>query len=708
VDILVRVFKVHGVTGNLRADRYARPMRRLRRRSTAEAGARRSTVAPEARAEEPGRRSRATVAALVAALLPILVATVRASRGGWLPVSDNAFFRIRAQDVLTEHHPLLGTWASVSLAVGDPLNNAGPLHFDLLAAPVKAIDGGGGVAVGAALINCSAVIGIALFAHRRGGPVLATLAMAVTAALAWSMGSQLLFDPWQPHNLLLPFLWFLVLVWSLTCGDSAALPWSAAVGSLLLQTHLSYALLVPALAAWGVVGLVIAVRRARLGHDTDATSWPAVRRRALRSAAAAVLVIALSWAQPVVEQFTSDGTGNLSRLVESSDVDRPTYGYAFGTQVVATVVSLPPGWVRPSFGNAWLESQGVPTDRVDLPGLGLALASLGLVAAVLAACAVAARRGNDGDALRALATGAFLAAVALVTAGKAPESVVGFAPHQFRWLWPTAAFLSFAVLASLARRVAGAAGPGRTRTVAGAFLLAAVVLSVLNLPASQGLGPVGDEYAFAAVRELEHEMAGLRGEGPFLVDDLHRRRFADPFGTAILASLQHLGIPFVVSDPGMVRQLGPSRRFTGANAEAELLLRHGDQIEDVPPGSRRVAASEGLSPDEGRELARLKRELADHLLRTGLHLTPSGRRALAAGDLPVLAQQRKGGLIDPGQLMATRELAVMGDRDLLRVEPPWVGRLDRYVELQTRWDRETVALFLRPLGPDGQSPDPPP
>ncbi len=64
----------------------------------------------------------------MAALVPILVATVRAVRGGWLPVADNAFFRIRANDVLTNNDPLLGTWASVSVALA-PARDPG-LHFD--------------------------------------------------------------------------------------------------------------------------------------------------------------------------------------------------------------------------------------------------------------------------------------------------------------------------------------------------------------------------------------------------------------------------------------------------------------------------------------------------------------------------------------------------------------------------------------------------
>ena len=125
---------------------------------------------------------------------------------GWIPIGDNAYFAIRARDVFTEHHPLLGTWTSASQSLGVDVNNPGPLFFDLLAIPAK-IDGDIGLAIGVAIVNVLCIIGIAVFAapHRwRARP--SSLAMVLAAGLAWTMGSELLFDPWQPHSLLFPFL----------------------------------------------------------------------------------------------------------------------------------------------------------------------------------------------------------------------------------------------------------------------------------------------------------------------------------------------------------------------------------------------------------------------------------------------------------------------------------------------------------------------
>ncbi|HET6664606.1 MAG TPA: hypothetical protein VFG94_10125, partial [Acidimicrobiales bacterium] len=98
---------------------------------------------------------------VVAAMLPVIVATVRAITGDWRAIGDNAYFSIRAADVFTEHHPLLGSWTSASIAIGVDLNNAGPLLFDVLAIPVRIGGPDVGLAVGVALVNIASILGIA-------------------------------------------------------------------------------------------------------------------------------------------------------------------------------------------------------------------------------------------------------------------------------------------------------------------------------------------------------------------------------------------------------------------------------------------------------------------------------------------------------------------------------------------------------------------
>src|SRR5207248_4585500 len=115
--------------------------------------------------------------------------------------------------------------------------------------------------VGVAFLNGLALVGIAVVAHRRGGPLLTTAAMATAAGLTWTMGSEVLIAPVQTASLVLPFLCFLALLWGVSCGDVALLPWVAGVASLLVQTHVVFAFLVPTLTVFSLVMLGLELRR---------------------------------------------------------------------------------------------------------------------------------------------------------------------------------------------------------------------------------------------------------------------------------------------------------------------------------------------------------------------------------------------------------------------------------------------------------------
>ena len=121
-----------------------------------------------------------------------------------MAIGDNGLILLRAQDVGTANHPLLGTWTSASQA-------AGQTHQQPGAAVVRrpgAVRTGGrarvGLAVAVMAANILAIVGAAWAAHRAGGERAMVLVTALSAGLAWSMGSELLFDAWQPHALLLP------------------------------------------------------------------------------------------------------------------------------------------------------------------------------------------------------------------------------------------------------------------------------------------------------------------------------------------------------------------------------------------------------------------------------------------------------------------------------------------------------------------------
>ncbi|HEY5165516.1 MAG TPA: hypothetical protein VIJ44_06160, partial [Acidimicrobiia bacterium] len=611
----------------------------------------------------------------------------------------------RSLDVFGHHIPLLGTWSSSSLSYHTNLNNPGPLLFDALAVPVKVLGANTGLAVGVALLNLAAVAGLAVFAYRRGGALLGTLAMATVAVLGWTMGSELLFDPWQPHSLLLPFLFFLVLIWSVACADLVALPFAAFVGSFVLETHLTYSVLVPVLVVFAVVAVALGLRHER---RRDPDRWPDRRRQLVRIGAVTAIVGVAAWTQTLIEQVTSDGKGNLTRLVDAGRASHVhTVGYGLAARLAAAVIALPPWWFRPSVKDTFQPPGWHP------PSLGIAVASLAMTVGILAWCGWTARRHHHRTATLAVATATVALLAAVVTAAKSPITAFGaYTPHGLRFLWPIAAFLFFAVLATVAIRVQASRLASARRAperLVGAFVLVAVVFGALNLPyANLGDGPNSQEWAIPAERQLQDHMSTLDGHGPLLIDDLFLGAFADPYGGAVLVELQHRGVSFVARDPGLVRQLGPARQFTGRNASATLLLRIGDATRVPPSGSHRVALGEGLSTQEQRELTSLHQQLAGYLRRTGVQLSTRGQHALRRGDLPTL-----GGLpsglgpgIDPEPLFTSRELNLMIDGHDLVLDRAWSVRFARYSLLQGNWDRETVALFVGPVtaakSPNGQ------
>jgi len=646
------------------------------------------------------------VASVVVALVPIAVSVARAVHQRWLPIGDNAYFSLRAGDVFTRHTPLLGTWTSASTSAGINFNNPGPLFFDVLAIPQRLAPGGPGLAVGTSLLNGAAVVGIAWLAHRRGGPLLATAAMAVTTALAWSLGSELLYDPWQPHSLLLPFLFFIVVVWSTSCGDLVALPFAVAVGSLIVETHLSYGVLIPVLGAWAVVALVLDLRRRA---RQDSTTWPALRRQTWAALCAAGAVAALCWAQPVIEQLTGPGQGNVSRLAQGTRVTGlPTAGLRLGTRLTASVLSLPPWWLRPSFTHAFLPPEGgtipgaVGVAAVRVPSAPVAVISLAFLFAIFGACWWVSRRHRDVTGSRAAITAAMAVAAALLTASRMPVATLGVAQHQFRWLWPIGAFTVLALVTTPARQLAHRVPAS---LLAGAFAVVTVVVAGLNIPRSNEVaGPQADAWSIPVVRDLDTQLRQLDDRGPLLLD-LRNLTFAEPFSTSLMAQLQRQHVEFVVDDEVTLRQVGTSRRFNGRNADARIFYRRGDATLSPPPGARQVARHDALSSAERAELDRLQGEVRRLAEQGQVRLTGRGRAAVGAGRLPGFRADSGGQRLDVQAILGMRAL-------LAGVRSGWVatrganGRLlRRYANLQFRWDRETVAVYLTPLRlPHGAAP----
>lgn len=492
------------------------------------------------------RSGRWAVAATAVAVAPVVVAGVRAAAGGWVPVGDQAYFTVRSRDVLTGHHPWVGAFSSASVDRSRPFNNLGPLQFDLLA-PFTKVAPWGGTALGTVFVHVAAIITTAWLVARIGGRRAVPPALAAITLLTWTMGSERLISPVQHPYLVLPFVAFLTAAWATALGDRWAPVALVAAGSLCLQTHLSYPILLL------VVGAVAGAGWLRTA-DPD-------RRLPLGVVAAVTVAV---WFQPLVDQVS--GTGNLGDVLRGSfggsagDTGHPGPGTAL--RIVAGTLGDPARLVRGGF----------PAQEEAVPRGGV-VAVLALVALWGAAVAVASgvrlpRIGRCGPAARAGAT-VWAAAVAagVLTAWRLPETVFHFPVTNYRWLWALAAFGLLGALTAVARRSPPAA-----------WLAPVVVLAVVNLPTGPhdaATDPAAVRVVAALVAELEH--GGLLDgvDGPLRFDDSHLY-FGHPYNYPVMAVLQTRGIDLHFVEEYHVRRFGAGRRADGREP-ATIVLYHGDE-----------------------------------------------------------------------------------------------------------------------------------
>lgn len=484
--------------------------------------------------------------AVVAAIVPLSWHGLRAAAGDWVPTGDDAYFTLRSLDVATAHHPLLGAWSSGSADVERQVNNLGPLQLDLLA-PFTKVAWAGGTAIGVVVVHLAAILAIAWLSRRIGGDRQVIASMLGVVVLAWVMGSEMLITPRQHQYLLLPYLCLLVATWAAATGDRwGPLVWVVA-GSLVAQTHLSYPILVAALAVPVVVGQVVAWRRPETDRGALRTSWLVTGGVGLAL-----------WSQTVVDQLF--GWGNLSAALASSG-DAPAPGPITGTRIVADVLVAPRGYLRPGFATF--------DPATSVAGALGVIALVVLWLALVGGATVALRSGRH-LAAAGLATAAVAIAAGVVDASRLPTTQFDLVAANYRWLWPTAAFLVVG-LASVVARV---------RPLGGVPLLVGVVLlAVVNLPRAYEIDRVeayrtGQEAVAAVTAQLLDELPRRDVRGPVVVDQ-DEMYFGHPFGYPLGVVIAELGLDYRFEGAGQERRFGASRVADGTEP-ARLVLRHGD------------------------------------------------------------------------------------------------------------------------------------
>jgi hypothetical protein len=596
-------------------------------------------------------------------VLPIVIAAVRAVATGWFPVGDSGLLAVRAADVGTADHPWLGSWTSASLALGVDVNNPGPLYHDLIAPfmwTVGRIAGyGAGVAVGVATVNVLFVLGTLVAAHRIGGWRMERWIALVLAALIWAMGSQLLIDIWQPHALLVPFVCLLVLTVGLITGSWRLMPWWILVVSVIVQTHVAYVYVVAALT---VVVVAVGIRRLVADAAHAETSFGVVLAGVVRTpiALASVLVAALAWIQPVIEQVAGPGEGNLQRLATSAGGGELTVGAGTAAKIVAALTAVPPFWARWGWEDTVPSTALTPTAEgprlvvAGLPGAALAVIGLGLLASVLVALVVLLRSPAQRHARAASALSLLCLTVAVVGVSIQTVTLTGLGNHQVRWIFALAVFVHVCILWGLAE-LAVERHPAirRGEPVLIAVIVALVVASVPFH--AHDLGPTADRDAARTLERVFDDLTEFEPGGPVNYDTSNLRVF-EPYSGAVLMRLRELGVPFRFGAEGDIRQFGEHRRADGSEVgtlrqyeSVEALLYAGDGCT--------VSLRSRLSPDEEAtvddliDAARddlvgtpidtrgLPDDVADLVERAAAGDPASAHAVVAFGILPMLAEE---------------------------------------------------------------------
>lgn len=637
------------------------------------------------------KRWRLEAGAVALAVLPIVVAIVRKWQQHWVPIGDNALIEIRAGDVFSlRHFPFLGTWSSASLSAGTDLNHPGPLLFDLLAVPVKLFGGPRGVALGIGLINIAAVAGIAAVGHRVRGRTGALAATLVAAVLAFTLGSTMLTDPWNPHVLVLPCLLLFMLVWGVASGHLELLAWLVAIGSLCLQTHLGYAYLVPAMILTALAGLYV-VHRRRWATDAEVRDddLSAIRRSGYR----ALIVGVVLWWQPIVEQLFGEGRGNMARIITSTGGDEPVIGLRIGTRILAGLLALPPWWNRSSF------LQSVPYTRynadgrtitpVGLPSLAPSVAALLVLGATLTLIGGLAHRRRDRPGVVAIAVAVIALVVALASLTIMPIGPLGLTPHQMRWLWSLGAFVLFAIVLALI-------GPHpQAPRMTGALAVLVALVSIANLPGYVQLaGPDSFQESIPVARELSAQLRQYRTEQS-LVLDTSNLRYLEPNSAVVVGALLEAGVDVRVREEGLVRQLGNRRRSSGTELFSVVIL-EGRAALTTPEGSQRIAFTSPLAVAEIEALESGEIAMTDAIALKGIVFSSAGEEAVAAGAFGLTRDEIITASFDAPTFVGSGLAAELVAADALVLEASDQALFATTSDLRRRVDITTAAVFVRP------------
>ena len=406
------------------------------------------------------------------AVLPLVVsaiAMILRVGGDYHPTADQALIELQIRDI-GHHAVLLGPYSRFGWF------HPGPLLYYLLWLPYRVTGSAAVSLVLAALtLNAAALVAIAFVARKRGGLPLVVLTLFLTGLLTAALGAQVFRDVWNPDITLLAFVLLVLLAWSLSCGDAWALPASVAVGSFLVQSHVSYGLVTATLVSAGVLGAAVTEWRRRPAEQ-EADGRGRVRVHAWLWALVVTAGVTVVLWLPVVIQQVTQAPGNLSTLYDFFRDHHREHSYGDAWHVLASQLSAWPDWIHGSV------TQNIYSGALDLSGTTPIPVSLVVLVGV---ALLTWRRAKDALRLDVLLVLAVVAAVASVS-----RIVGGIFPYLVTWTWALGMLTWLAIAWSVVRwwQSRDATDPRVGRIALGVAAIGLVVVCTVNVVDAAGAG----------------------------------------------------------------------------------------------------------------------------------------------------------------------------------------------------------------------------
>ena len=519
------------------------------------------------------RRQRGQVVGLTLVLaIPVVVALVALHSPRWFPLIDMAQIEMRVRDVPTTHPPLVGLGGRMQ-GYDQTGSHPGPLGFYLLW-PVYRLLGSSAWALQVSSATLSlAAAGLAVWiARRRTGTTFAVVVAAGLAPLLRGYGAVMVTEPWNPR---LPVVWwvvFLLAVWSVLDRDVRMLPLVVLAGTVCMQTHIPYAVLVGGLWALTVAAVAHQARR-----DREARRW---------AIGSGVLLVAL-WLPPLYEQLTHH-PGNLAIIVEN-------FRHPYDDQV--------------PFGDAvdtWLQHLDVTAlVRGDVLRHGSPAGGIAFLAVWAAAAAWAWRRRES-----TLLSLHVVAGAATVLGLLAISRIFGpLWPYLVFWAWGTTAVALVAIVWTFVT-------PWPRPVLAGATAVLVVTTAAFTVEApdtEMAAAGRSDELSVLAgptVERLEDDPVGCGDDCTYLVTWIDPVEL-ESVGHGLLLELERQGFDARAAyDEDLA--VRPHRTARRSQVDAEVQIVSGDPAITelrVRDHAELVAVVDPRTPGERTEYRRLRRAL---------------------------------------------------------------------------------------------------